>query len=135
MKLQITDPTYLRAIYDGLLSETLHEENASNLPTGLMGIYEEALPPLSSVAKRQLFLEFFSVWALLKKEVSAAFVSQLLGWTEARALNYIALYSNWFNAPLTGKYVLYHERLRSFILQKISHAQFAACNEEHPLKF
>ena len=44
-------------------------------------------------------------------------------------LDYIALYSKWFNAPLTGKYVLYHERLRSFVFQKISHAQFATCNE------
>jgi tetratricopeptide (TPR) repeat protein len=124
-----TDPTYLRTIYGGLLSGSLHKDNASSLPVGPVGIYEEALPPASHVKERQLFLEFFSVWALLKKEVSAEFVSQLLGWTEERVLDYIALYSKWFNAPLTGKYVLYHERFRSFVLQKISHAQFATCNE------
>jgi hypothetical protein len=29
---------------------------------------------------------------------------------------------------VSGKYVLYHERLRTFLLQKISHKQFTACN-------
>jgi hypothetical protein len=44
-------------------------------------------------------------------------------------LDNIARYSKWFNSPTSGKYALYHERLRSFILQKISHTQFTACNE------
>jgi hypothetical protein len=125
----LTDPTYIRTIQDGLLSGAVNKDNASALPLGLVGMYEEALPPASHVKERQKILEFFSVWALLKKDVSAAFVSQLLGWTEERVLDYIALYSKWFNAPLTGKYVLYHERFRSFVLQKISHTQFAACTE------
>jgi hypothetical protein len=124
-----TDPTYLRTIYGGLVSGSLHKDKTSALPASLVGIYEEALPPESNVNKRKKFLEFFAVWALLKKEVSAAFVSHLLGWTEKRVLDYTVLYSKWFNAPLTGKYILYHERFRSFVLQKISHAQFAACNE------
>ena len=125
-----TDPTYLRSIHDGLLFGTIHKDNAYNLPIGLIGIYEEALPPASNVNERKKFLEFFLVWALLKKEVSAAFVVPLLeGWTEKHVLDYISEYSKWFNSPVSGKYVLYHERLRSFILQKISHAQFAAGNE------
>ena len=70
-----TDPTYLRTIYDGLVSGSLHRDNTSALPAGLVGIYEEALPPESNVNKRKKFLEFFVVWALLKKEVSAAFDS------------------------------------------------------------
>ena len=125
-----TDPTYLRTIHDGLLLGTIHKDNASNLPIGLIGMYEEALPPASNVNERKKFLEFFSVWALLKKEVSAAFVVPLLeGWTEEHVLDYISEYSKWFNAPISGRYMLYHERLRSFVLQKISHAQFTACNE------
>ena len=124
-----TDPTYLRTIYDGLLSGALHKENASGLPQGLVGIYEEALPPINHVNERHEFLNFFSVWALLKKELSVGFVATLLDWREDEVLIYIARYSKWFNAPVSGKYVLFHERLRSFILQKISHAQFSACNE------
>lgn len=125
-----TDPTYLRTIYDGLLSGALHKDNASSLPVGLVGIYEEALPTVNHVKKRQKFLEFFSAWVLLKKEASADFVSSLLGWAEEQVLDYIAHYSKWLNSPLSGKYVLYHERLRSFVLQKISHKQFTACNEK-----
>jgi hypothetical protein len=124
-----TDPTYLRTIYDGLLSGALHKDNASSLPVGLVGIYEEAIPAASQVKERQKFLEFFSAWSLLKKEVSASFVSQILGWPEEQVLDYIARYSKWFNSPSSGKYAIYHERLRSFILQKISHAHFTVCND------
>ncbi len=124
------DPTYLRTIHDGLLSGTLHKDNASALPAGLVGIYEESLPPASHVKERQKFLEFFSAWSLLKKEVSTSFLSQLLAWPEEEILDYISHYSKWFNAPTSGKYVLYHERLRSFVLQKISHKQLIACNEK-----
>jgi len=130
MMLNFTDPTYLRTIYDGLLSGTLHKDNASALPIGLVGIYEEAMPPASNVNERKEFLEFFAVWALLKKEVSAEFVTPLLaGWTEEQVIDYIAQYSKWFNSPLSGKYVLYHERLRTFVLQKVSHNHFTKCNE------
>ncbi len=124
-----TDPTYLRTIYDGLLSGTLHKDNASSLPLGLVGIYEEALPPANHIKERQRFIDFFSAWALLKKDVSIDFVASLLGWPEEQVLDYIARYSKWFNAPTSGKYVLYHERLRSFMLQKISYSHFKACNE------
>jgi tetratricopeptide (TPR) repeat protein len=123
------DPTYLRTIYDGLISGTLHKDSASGLPHGLVGIYEDVLPPINYVNERHEFLKFFLVWALLKKEMSAGFVASLLGWTEENVFGYLARYSKWFNAPASGKYVLYHERLRSFILQKISHTQFTACNE------
>ena len=126
-----TDPTYLRTIHDGLLSGAVHKDNASALPMGLVGMYEEALPPAANVNERKKFLEFFSIWALLKKEVSAEFVLPLLeGWTEDKVIEYISQYSKWFNSPVSGKYVLYHERLRTFILQKVSAHQFEKCNEQ-----
>lgn len=128
---QLTDPTYLRTIHDGLLSGTVHKDNSSALPMGLLGMYEEALPPAVNIHDRKKFLEFFAVLALLKKEVSAEFVKPLLaGWTEEQVIDSIAQYSNWFNSPLSGKYVLYHERLRTFILQKVSAHQFEKCNEQ-----
>ena len=124
------DPTYLRIINDGLYSGILHKDNASGLPMGLVGMYDEALPPSSNVNERKKFLDFFAVWALLKKEVSLAFLIPLLeGWSEEIIIYYINKYSKWFNSPQSGKYVLYHERLRAFILQKISKQQFNACNE------
>ena len=128
--MRIIDPTYLRTIHDGLLTGVVHKDNASALPLGLVGMYEEALPPATNVNERKKFLEFFSLWALLKKEVSAEFVLPLLeGWTEEQVIDYIAQYSKWFNSPESGKYVLYHERLRTFILQKVSCHHFEKCNE------
>ena len=116
-----TDPTYIRTIHDGLFTGAVHKDNSCALPIGLVGMYEEALPPARNVKEREKFLEFFSVWALLKKEVSVEFVGPLLeGWTEEQVYYYISQYSKWFNSPVSGKYVLYHERFRSYILMRAS---------------
>jgi tetratricopeptide (TPR) repeat protein len=124
------DPTYLRTTYDGLLIGTVHKDNASALPFGLDGMYEEAFPAAINFNERKKFLEFFAVVALLKKEVSLNFVFRLLeGWTEDQVTGYIALYSKWFNSPVSGRYVLYHDRLRKYILQRISHDHFIRCND------
>ena len=131
MTKHFTDSTYLRTIHDGLLSGIIHKDNASTLPIGLIGIYEEALPPASNVNERKKFLEFFAVWALLKKEVSAAFVVPLLeGWTEEKVLDYISRYSKWFNSPVSGKYVLYHERLKAYILEKLTDSKIHILHEQ-----
>ena len=125
----MVDPTYLRTIRDGLVTGSVNKDNASSLPYGLVGVYEGALPPLTNAADRQKFNELFAVWALLKKEVSAAFTAPLLaGWTEDQVIGYIAQYSKWFNSPVSGMYVLYHERLRTFVLQKISQDHLSRCN-------
>ena len=76
----VTDPTYLRSIYDGLSAGSINKDNATALPIGLVGVYEEALPPASNVSERKKFLEFFAVWAILKKEVS-------LDWKAGRSRN------------------------------------------------
>jgi len=119
--LNSTDPTYLRIIVDGLSSGALQKHNPSALPQGLVGVYEEAIPQASQVNERKKFLEFFGVWALMKKEVSAEFVVSLLdGWSEEEVLAYIGRYSKWFNSPASGLYALYHERFRAFVLLKCS---------------
>jgi hypothetical protein len=107
----------------------VHKDNVSALPLGLMGMYEEASPPASNIKEREKFLELFSVWALLKKEVSAQFVLHLLhGWTEEQVIAYITQYSKWFNSPVSGRYALYHDRLRTFILQKVSYTHHTKGN-------
>ena len=131
-----TDPSYLRTIHDGLLLGAIHKDNASNLPIGLIGIYEEALPPASNVNERKKFLEFFAVWALLKKEVSAEFVAPLLeAWTGEQVTVYISQYSKWFNSPVSGKFVLYHERFRTFILLKCTQHDLLEINQRIVLLF
>jgi hypothetical protein len=124
------DPTYLRSIADDLAAGAINKDNPAALPDGLAGIFEKALPPEQNVRERKRFLEFFSVWALLKKEVSATFVVPLLdGWSEEDILDYIARYSKWFNSPESGKYVLFHERFRIFLLQKISESDVLNINQ------
>jgi hypothetical protein len=114
------EPTYLRYIYDGLVKGSIHPENAAELPEGLIGLYEEAFDESQAVQVRQKLLERFAIWALLKKEVSAAFVAEVLGETEDEIQSFISTYSAWFNSPESGKYQLYHERLKVYLLQKMS---------------
>ena len=116
----LTDPTYLRYIVDGLESQSIQQENISALPHGLMGTYEKSLPAEHNIRQREKFLQFFSVWALLKKEVSACFVADLLNWKEQEVIDQVSVYSKWFNSPASGTYILYHERLKVFILSKVS---------------
>jgi len=119
--MKIIDPTYLRTIHDGLVTGSVNKDNASSLPYGLVGVYEEAFQLSLNVDERQNFLEYFAVWALLMKEVSVSFMKFLFNDNNyQKYLSYIANYSKWFNITESGKYQLYHERLRIFLLQKIT---------------
>jgi uncharacterized protein (UPF0333 family) len=118
------EPTYLRYIYDGLFKGSIHPENAAELPDGLIGMYEEAFDERTLVIERQKLLQRFAIWALLKKEVSAAFVAKVLGETEDSIQEFISTHSAWFNSPESGKYQLYHERLKVYLLQKFSEDSF-----------
>jgi hypothetical protein len=124
------EPTYLRYIYDGLIKGSIHPENAAELPEGLIGLYEEAFDERTSVIKRQKLLERFAIWALLKKEVSAAFVAEVLGETEDDIQEFISTYSAWFNSPESGKYQLYHERLKVYLLQRVNSTEIINLNEK-----
>ncbi len=127
---QHLEPTYLRYIYDGLVKGSVHSENAADLPDGLIGLYEEAFDERRPVLERQKLLERFAIWALLKKEVSAAFVADLLNEPEEEIQKFIATYSSWYNSPESGKYQLYHERLKVYLLQKLSEGEVSALHEK-----
>jgi hypothetical protein len=114
------EPAYLRYIYDGLIKGSIHPENAAELPEGLIGLYEEAFDERQQVHKRQQLLERFAIWALLKKEVTAQFVAEVLNQPEEEIQEFIATYSAWFNSPESGKYQLYHESLKVYLLQKLN---------------
>jgi hypothetical protein len=124
------EPTYLRYIYDGLIKGSIHPENAAELPDGLIGLYEEAFDERTSVVERQKLLQHFAIWALLKKEVSAAFVAEVLGESEDDIQEFISTYSAWFNSPESGKYQLYHERLKVYLLQKMSEEEIHSLHEK-----
>lgn len=114
------DPTYLRYIYDDIIKGSVHPDNASELPDGLIGLYEESFEENQPVLHRQQLLQRFALFALLKKEVSAVFVAEVLGENETDILEFINTYASWFNSPEPGKFQLYHERLKVYLLQKMS---------------
>jgi tetratricopeptide (TPR) repeat protein len=120
------EPTYLRFIHDGILNGSIHKDNAADLPDGLIGLYEEAFDDGTSVIERQKLLQRFAIWALLKKEVSVAFIAEILGEPENEIQAFISNYSAWFNSPESGKYQLYHERLKVFLLQKMNEVELYA---------
>ncbi len=70
------DPTYFRYIYDDLIKGSVHPDNASELPDGLIGLYEESFEENQPVLHRQQLLQRFALFALLKKEVSAVFIAE-----------------------------------------------------------
>jgi hypothetical protein len=123
------EPTYLRYIYDGLIKGSIHPENAAELPEGLIGLYEEAFDERTSVLERQKLLHRFAIWALLKKEVSEDFVAEVLQQPVEEIHDFISTYSAWFNSPESGKYQLYHERLKVYLLQKSTKKEIEILNQ------
>jgi hypothetical protein len=117
------EPTYLRYIYDGLINNTIHLDNTSSLPNGFIGLYDEVFDNSLSVLDKQKNIRIFSIWALLKKEVTVFFVAKILNEEENYIVEFISKYSKWFNSPEPGKFVLYHELLIAYILQRISNKQ------------
>ena len=114
------DPTYLRYIFDSLEKGTIQAENASELPDGLIGLYEETFDDHLPVLERQYIFRLFTLFALLKKEVSISFVAEVLEDSADNITDFISTYSSWFNSPESGKYQIYHERLKVYVLQKLS---------------
>lgn len=114
------EPTYLRHVYDGLRKGALNKENPSSLPYGLIGLYEQEFLQNIPLNKRFKVLNLLGVWALLKRPVSLGFVTHVLGTEEVLILEFIDEFSSWFNSPESGRYQLYHERLRIFVLSKLS---------------
>jgi hypothetical protein len=88
------DPTYLRYIHDNLIKGSVNPNNASEFPDGLIGQYEEAFEEHLSLQQRQKLLKLFAICALLMKEVSAAFVTEVLGETEEDIQEFISNYSS-----------------------------------------
>ena len=123
------EPSYLRYIFDGLEKGDLHPDNASSLPEGLTGLYEAAFEESKPARERQKLLETFAIWALLKKEVSAQFVAEIMDVPTQEIIDFIATYSNWFTSPESGKYQLYHERLKLYLLQKLSEIEIIVMNK------
>jgi hypothetical protein len=128
--MQNLDPTYLRYIYDGLIKGSIHSENESELPEGLIGMYEESFEENIPVMHRQKLLKRFALFALLKKEVSISFVAEVLEESENDILEFINTYASWFNSPEIGKYQLYHERLKVYVLQKLSEKEIHTIQEK-----
>ena len=123
------EPTYLRYVYDGLNKGSLNAENAAALPQGFIGLYEQAFTQKTPANERERVLNELALWALFKGPVSAKFAADVLQMEEVQMKDLVDNYSSWFNSPESGKYQLYHERLRVYLLQKLSQREIIAINQ------
>ena len=123
------EPTYLRYVYDALHKGSLNAENASALPQGFIGLFESEFPADISSVQRISVLRRLTLWALFKGAVSTHLASEFLEEDEEDTKTLIDTYSKWFNSPEPGKYILYHDRLRSYFLQKLSSHEVQSLNE------
>jgi hypothetical protein len=141
------DPSFIRNIRDGLKNENIEANNLEALPEGLVGLYDKELfPPTLKWKERKETLQFFLVFALAQKEISADFAATILGnecfkvlaneneTTEEKRLKkvneFIQLHSKRFTSAGEGKFRLYHERFRVYILQKVSESDLAQFNQK-----
>jgi hypothetical protein len=140
------DPSYLRSIRDGIITGNIEANNNVALPDGLVGLYDQELfPPSMKWKERKETLQLFLVFALAQKEISADFAAQVLGdmWYNLsnentskeekrlqRVNDLIQLHSKRFGSAGGGKYRLYHERFRVYVLQKVSQQDITQFNDK-----
>lgn len=124
------EPTYLRYVYDGLNKGSLNAENAAALPQGFIGLYEQEFTQKIPAGERKKVLNQLALWALFKGPVSANMAAAVLELEEEQMKDLVDTYSSWFNSPESGKYQLYHERLRVYLLQKLKAKEAQVLNEK-----
>ncbi|MDA9969148.1 hypothetical protein N9E63_04000, partial [Polaribacter sp.] len=112
------EPTYLRYVYDSLNKGSLNAENAAALPQGFIGLYEQEFTQKTPVSERKKVLNQLALWALFKGPVSAKLAGDVLNIEDEQMRDLVDTYSSWFNSPESGKYQLYHERIKVFLLSK-----------------
>ena len=124
------EPTYLRFVYDGLKKGSLNSQNSSSLPNGFIGLFEQEFSADISMFDRRAILTKLGFWALFKGAVSSEMASLIFNESEDNTKALIDEYSKWFNSPSTGKYSLYHDRLRTYLLQKLGNHELKELNEK-----
>ena len=126
---QYLEPSYLRYVYDQLSTQQLSSDNAAALPEGFIGLYEKEFTQKTTVTERNKVLHQLVLWALFKGPVSTGFAAAVLDKEENHIKSLIDRYSSWFNSPESGKYQLYHERLKVYLLQKVKSEAIKLLNE------
>ena len=124
------EPTYLRYVYDSLNKGALNAENAAALPRGFVGLYEQEFSHNTPAGVRKKVLNQLTLWALFKGPVSANMAAAVLELEEDQMKDLVDTYSSWFNSPESGKYQLYHERLRVYLFQKLKAEEVQVLNEK-----
>ena len=124
------EPTYLRYVYDGLKKGSLNSQNSSSLPNGFIGLFEQEFSANISMFDRRAILTKLGFWALFKGTVSSEMASLIFNESEDDTKSLIDEYSKWFNSPSPGKYSLYHDRLRAYLLQKLGNHELKELNEK-----
>ena len=123
------EPTYLLYVYDGLSKGSISSNNPTSLPIGFIGLFEDEFPSSMPLVERMSILNRLAIWALLKGPVSIEMVAEILNEHPDNTKTLVDTYSKWFNSPEPGKYVLYHDRLRTYLLQKLSNNEVQDLNE------
>ena len=128
--MQKIEPTYLRYVYDGLSKGSISSNNPTSLPIGFIGLFEDEFPSSMPLGERMSLLNRLALCALLKGPVSIEMISDVLNEDPDSTKALIDTYSKWFNSPDPGKYVLFHDRLRTYLLQKLSNHEVQDLNEK-----
>ena len=124
------EPTYLRYVHDGLNKGALNAENAAALPQGFIGLYEQEFTQKTPASNRKKVLNQLALWALFKGPISSNMAAAILELEEEQMKDLVDTYSSWFNSPESGKYQLYHERLRAYLFQKLKNEEIKLLNEK-----
>ncbi len=112
------DPSYLRFVYNDMLTGRISPENAASVPRGLTGLYMSELGGRSRYEKREETLRVLASFALADDAVTTELLSLMTGTDRALLDDFVLAHGKWFNRDSRGRLYIYHDRFRMFALQR-----------------
>jgi hypothetical protein len=116
------EPGYLRYVVDALQKGEINPDNASSLPEGLNGLFEQRFNEKIPSDQRLNKLKVLLCWSIVKAPMTSGSFARLFAYPHQEASDFIREHASWFNANINGEYSLYHDRLRTFSLQRSDYA-------------
>ncbi|MCB1191995.1 MAG: AAA family ATPase [Leptospiraceae bacterium] len=108
------DPSFLRFVYDEIVSGKISPSNESAIPKGLSGLYARELKnPKERYEVREKNLRTITAFAIPNSSVSIDFLSQATGIDLEELQSIVETRSKWFNRDNRGRISLFHDRLRT----------------------
>ena len=96
------EPGYLRYVVDALQKGEINPDNASSLPEGLNGLFEQRFNEKIPSDQRLNKLKILLCWSIVKAPMTSGSFARLFAYPHREASDFIREHASWFNANINA---------------------------------